>query len=114
MSSQSIRMNLSMDGRENKKVEVNGSLRGQDLRMQMGKKIWHCKRSSMQRDRDTGHINNNIEVRALVGCSVGHVVRNTLGEIICRIRVESLRYMVHRRHRLLGMLARVFHVSMQH
>ena len=31
-------MNLSMDGRENTKVEVNGNLRGKGLNMHMGKK----------------------------------------------------------------------------
>eukprot|EP00253_Pinus_taeda_P027303 PITA_27303 len=42
--------------------------------MQMGKKIWYHKRSLMQLDRDMGHNSiNNIEVRALVGWSVGHV-----------------------------------------
>jgi len=57
--------------------------------------------------------NNNIEVRELVSLNVGHVVRNTLGEIVHGIRVEGLRYTVHRRRKLLGMFARVFHVSMQ-
>ena len=82
--------------------------------MQMGKKMWLHKRDLMQLDRDMGHNNNNnIEVRALVGWSVGHVVRNTSGEIVYNIRVEGLGYIVHRRHRLWGMLTRVFHVSMQ-
>jgi len=72
-------MNLSKDGRENTKVEVNGSLRGQGHNMQMGKKMWLRKRDLMQLDRDMGHSSSNIiEVRALVGWSVGHVVRNTI------------------------------------
>jgi len=103
-----------MDGRERTKVEVNGSLRGQGLNMKMGKKMWLCKRDLMQLDRDMGHSsNNNIEVRALVGWSVGHVVRNTVGDIVFNIKVEGLRYTMHRQCRLLGMLVRVFHVSVQ-
>jgi len=39
MNSQSVRMNLNMDGREKIKVKVNGSLREQGLRIQMGKII---------------------------------------------------------------------------
>ena len=105
-------MNLSKDGKGRTKVKVNGSLREQGLRMQRGKKIWHHKRSLMQLDRDMGH-NNNIEVREPVGWIVGHVVKNTLGEIVCNIKVEGLRYTMHKRHRLLGMLVKVFHVSMQ-
>ena len=63
---------------------------------------------------DMGHIrNNSIEVRALVGWSVGNVARNTLREIVNRIKVVDLRYTMHRRHRLLGMLVKVFHVSMR-
>lgn len=57
--------------------------------------------------------NNNIEVRSLVGWSVVHVVRSNLGEIVHSIRVEGLRYIVHRRRKLVGMLVRVFHVSMK-
>ena len=72
------------------------------------------KRYLMQLDKDMGHISrNNIEVRVLVSWSVGHVARNTLREIVNKIRVVSLRYTVHRRHRLLGMLVRVFHVFVQ-
>ena len=86
-------MKLNMDGREKTKVEVNGSLRGQGLKMQMGKKIWHRKRYLRWLDKDMGHKNSNIiEVRALV---------------------VGLRYIVHRRHKLLGMLARIFLVFMQ-
>lgn len=98
-SNQSVRMNLNVDGREKIKVEVNSSLRGQGLNMQMGKKMWLCKRDLVQLDRDMGHnsSNNNIEVRALGGWSVGHVVRNTLGEIVHNIRMEGLRYTVHKR-----------------
>jgi len=112
MSNQSVSMNLSMDGKEKTKVEVNGSLRGQEMNMQMGKKMWHHKRDLMQLDKDMGHNSSkSIEVRALVGWSVGHVVKNTLGETVRSIRVEGLRYM-HRRRKILGMLAKVFHVSM--
>lgn len=106
-------MNLSKDVREKTKVKVNGSLREQGLIMKMGKKIWQCKRYLMQLDRDMGHKNNNIEVRALVSWSDGHVVKNTLGEIFHKMRVLGLRYTVHRRCRLLGMLVRLFHVPMQ-
>jgi len=45
MNNQNVRMNLSMDEREKTKVEVNGSLREWGLKMQMGRKIWHHKRS---------------------------------------------------------------------
>lgn len=114
MNNQSVRMNLSMDGRENIKVEVNGILREQGLRTHMGKKIWHCKRDLMQLDRDMGHKSkNNIEVRGLVGWSVEHMVRRTLGEIVCNIRMVGLRYIVNMRHKLFGMLVIVFHVSMK-
>jgi len=67
-------MNLTMDGRENTKVEVNDSLRGKGIIIQkMGKKIWHCKISLMQVDREMGHNSSNhkIEVRELFGWSVG-------------------------------------------
>lgn len=109
-------MNLIMDGREKKKVEVNGSLRGQGLNMQMGKKIWHHKRSLTQLDRNMGHNrsnNNNIEVRVLVIWNVGHVVRRTLGYIVCNIKVVGLRHTMHKRHKLLERLVKVFNVSMQ-
>ena len=95
MSNQSVRMNLNMDGRETTKVEVIGSLIGQGLNMQMGKKMWLRKRDLTRLDRDTDHNNGKIEVRALVGWSVRHVVRNTFGEIVHNIRVESLRYTMH-------------------
>lgn len=62
MNIQSVRMNLSKDGKGKTKVKVNGNLRQKGLRMQMGKKIWRHKRSLMQLDKDMGH-NNNIEVR---------------------------------------------------
>ena len=67
----------------------------------------------MRLDKDMGHNSESIEVRELDSWSVGHVVRNTLGDIFCSIRVVGLSYTVHRRCRLLGMLVRVFHVSMQ-
>ena len=54
-------------------------------------------RSLMKLDSDMGHNNNNIEVRALLGWSVGHVVESTLGEIVHKIMVVGLRYTVHRR-----------------
>jgi len=47
MNNQSVRMNLSKDGRERKKVKVNDSLRGQGLNMQMRKRMWHHKRGLM-------------------------------------------------------------------
>lgn len=115
MRNKIIRMNLNMDEKENTKVEANGSLRGRGLIMHMGSKTWHCKRSLMHLDRDMGHNSNNssIEVRVLVDWSVGHVVRNTLGEIVHSINVEGLRYIVHKRHIMLGILVKVFHVYMQ-
>ena len=71
------------------------------------------KRYLMQLDKDMGHISrNNIEVRTLVGWSVGHAERNTLRETIHKIRVVGLRYIVRRRLRLLGMLVRAFLVFM--
>lgn len=106
-------MNLNKDGREKTNVKINGSLRGQGLNMQMGKKMWHHKRDLMKLDKDMGHSSSkNIEVMSFVDWSVGHLV-NTLGEIFCSIRVEGLRYIVHKRCRLLGILDKVFHVSMQ-
>lgn len=39
----------------------------------------------MQLDKDKGH-HDNIEVRALDVWSVGHVVRNTLGDIVTKSR----------------------------
>ena len=50
----------------------------------------------------------------LVGWSVEHAVRSTLGDIVHKIRVVRLRYIVRRRHRLLWMLVRVFLIFMQH
>ena len=67
----------------------------------------------LYRDMDHNSSNNNIDVKALVSWSVVQVVRSTLGEIVRNIKVEGLRYTVHRRHGLLGMLVRVFDVSMQ-
>lgn len=95
-------MNLRKDRKGKTKVKVNGSLGEQGLRMHMGKKIWHHERGLMQLDMDMGH-NNLIEVRALVSWSVRNKVRNTLGDIVCKIRVVGLRYTLHKRHRLLGM-----------
>ena len=40
--------------------------------------------------------------------------RRTLRDIVHRIRVVGLRYIVHRRHKMLGMLVRAFLVFMQH
>ena len=42
------------------------------------------------------------------------MARIIVGEIACRIRLVSLRYIVHRTHRLLGMLVRLFLVFMKH
>jgi len=75
--------------------------------------MWKHIKGSMHLDRDMGHI-NNIEVMVLVGWSFGHVVRSTLREILHIIKVVGLRYIVHMRHILLGMLVRVFLVFMQH
>jgi len=82
--------------------------------MQMRKRMWDLKRDLMQQDRFMCHIkNNSIEVRALVCGRVGHVVSSTLREIVHRIGVVGPIYMVHMRHKTLGMLVRVFCVSMQ-
>jgi len=56
---------------------------------------------------------SNIEVLVLVGWNVGHAARSTLREIVHRIRVENLRYIMHRRHKLLGMMGREFLAFMQ-
>lgn len=61
----------------------------------------------MRLDRDMGH-NININVRVYIGLSVGHAVRSILREIFHRIRVVGLRYIVHKGHKLLGMLVRAF------
>jgi len=47
-------------------------------------------------------------------CSVGLVEDIIARETVHNTKVVGLRYTVHRRHRLLEMLVRVFHVSMQH
>ena len=113
MNNESVRINLNMDGRARIKVELNGSLREKGIKMYMGMKISHCKIDLMQSDRDMGHNSNNRrEVRALVSWSVGNVVRKTLGEIVQNIRLVGLRYTVWRRHILLEIFIRVFHVSM--
>jgi len=70
--------------------------------MKMGRKIWHHKRSLMQIDKDIDR-SSNIGVRALIGWSVGHVVRNILREVFFNIRVVGLRYIVHKICGLLGM-----------
>jgi len=81
MRNQSVRINLSIDGKENTKVEVNGSLRGQGLNMKMGKKMWYYKIDLMKLDRNMGHNSSrSIEVRTLVSWSVGHVVRSIVGD----------------------------------
>ena len=54
-----------------------------------------------------------IKVLVLVDWSVGHVVRSTLRDIFHRIRVVGLRYIVHKRRKLLGIFAKVFLISMQ-
>ena len=114
MNKKSIRMSLIKDGKEKTWLKVNGILREKDLKMERRKKMWHLKISLMRIDRGMGcnNNNNNIEVRALVGWSVVHVVRNTSGEIFHGIRMKGLRYTVHRRRRLLGMFIRLFHLSM--
>jgi len=71
-----------MDGKEGTKVKVNDNLRGQGLHVQMRNTMWHHKRDLMQLDMDMGHISSSIEVRALVGWSVGHAVRSTLRDIV--------------------------------
>ena len=86
MRNKSVRMNLSMDGREKTKVELNGSLRVQGINMQMGKKMWHHNRGSIWLDRDMSR-NSNIEVRVLVSWSVLYVVKNILRDIFDRIKV---------------------------
>lgn len=60
----------------------------------------------MQLDRDMGHNSSSIEVRVLVGWTVGHAERSTLREIFHRIRVVGLRYIVRRRHILFGILVK--------
>ena len=65
----------------------------------------------MHLDRDMDH-SSSIEVRVLVNWSVGHAVRSTIREIVHRIRVIGLRYIMHKRHRLLGMLVRSFLIFM--
>jgi len=47
MNRQSIRMNLSKDGKGKIKVKVNGSRKEKGLRIQKRKKMWHHKRISM-------------------------------------------------------------------
>ena len=105
-------MNLSKVGKGKIKVKENGRLREKGLKMQRRKKIWHLKRSLIQLDRVMDH-SNGIEVMVLDGWSVGHAVRNTLGEIVRRTRVVGLRHIVQKRCRLLGMLDRAFLVFMK-
>jgi len=50
----------------------------------------------MQLGRDMGH-NNNIEVMVLDSWSVGHAMRNTLGEIVRKIKVVGLILIVHKK-----------------
>lgn len=107
MNNQSVIMNISKDGREKTKIKAKDSLIGQGLRKNMRKITWHCKRDLMQLETNTSH-NSNIEVLVLVGWSVQHVARNTLREVFHRIMVVGIRYIVHMRHKLLGMLAREF------
>ena len=59
--------------------------------------------------KDMDH-NNNIEVMVLDGWCAGHVLMNTLREII---QVLGLIYIVKNKLILLWMLVRVFLVSMQ-
>ena len=108
-------MNLSKDGkgRIRIKVRVNGSRKEQGLRMQDRKKMGHQKRNLMHLDKDMDHV-SSIELKVLDSWSVEHVVRNTLRDIVHRIRVVGLIYIVHRRHILLGMLVKAFLVFMQH
>lgn len=54
------------------------------------------KRGLMELDRDMSS-SSSIKVLVLVGWSVGHVVRNTLREIVHRIRVIGLRYTMKKR-----------------
>jgi len=91
MNSQSVRMNLSKDGKEMRKVKVNDSRKEQGLRMHMKKRMWHNKRGSIQLDKDMDHSNKR-EVMVLVSWSVGNVEKSTLREIFHRIRVVGLRY----------------------
>ena len=89
MSNKSVRMNINKDEKGRIKVNVNGNQKEQGLRIQKKKKMGHHKRSSMQLDKDMDH-NNKIEVMLLDVWSVGHVVRNTLREIVHKIRVVGL------------------------
>ena len=71
----------------------------------------NTKRGSMHLDRHVGH-NSSIEAMALVSLSVGHVERSTLRDIVHRIRVVCLIYIVLSRNKLLGMLVKEFLIFM--
>jgi len=57
---------------------------------------------------------SRIEVMLWDHCGVGYVERSILRDIVHSIRVVGHRSIMHRRRKLLGMLGRVFLVSMQH
>ena len=52
------------------------------------------------------------EIRS--SCGVGLVEGIIAGEIVHNIRAVDLRYIMHRTHKMLGMLVKVFLVFMQH
>jgi len=60
------------------------------------------------KNRDTGLRN-----RIRSSCGVGLVQEIITGETIHNIIVVGIIYTVHRRHKLLEMLVKVFHISMQ-
>jgi len=91
-------------------TKENGTRNEQDLRVQIIKRMLHHLRSSMHQigDRD---IDLRTRIRSL--CGVGLVEAIIVGEIVHSIWAVDLRYIVHRMHRMLGMLVRVFLAIMQ-
>ena len=79
--------------------------------IQVINRMLHHLRSSMHLPKD-GDIDLRRRIRSL--CGVGIVEGIIAREIVHNIRVVGLRYIVCRRHKMLGMLVKAFLVSMQH
>jgi len=71
----------------------------------------HHLRGSMHQIKDK---NTNLRNKISSMCGVGFVEEIITGETVHSTIVVSLRYTVHRRHILLEILVRLFHMPMHH
>jgi len=111
MKNQSVEPRLIQTREVIQRKNANGTKREQDHRAHVTRRMLHHLRGSMHQTKDKDTDLRNI-IR--IPCGVGFVEKIIPGETAHNSRVVGLRYTVHRRHRVLEMLVRVYHVFMQH